>query len=173
MFSKGDYIVYGNSGVCKVENVGPMSSNSSMKERVYYTLMPYYSKNTKIFTPIDNEKIIMRRVMSKEKAVQLIDDMKNIDSLWIQDERKREQEYKEAFKKCDCRELVKIIKSIYTRKASRMAEGKKVTSGDEKYFQLAEESLYDELAISLGIDREDVKDYVLTRADSIFEEDEQ
>ena len=56
-----------------------------------------------------------------------------IDSLWIQDEKRRELEYKEAVKKSDCREFVKIIKAIYLRMQSRMAEGKKVTSGDEKY----------------------------------------
>ena len=42
----------------------------------------------------------------------------------------------------------------------RIAEGKKVTASDERYFHMAEESLYGEFAIALGIEREEVKDFI-------------
>ena len=49
---------------------------------------------------------------------------------------------------------------------ARIAEGKKVTSSDSKYFHIAEDSLYGELAISLGMEKEEVKDYIHERIDS-------
>lgn len=168
MFVVGDYIVYGNKGVCKVINIGVMNSIGIPKDKLYYTLEPVYTTGSKIFTPVDNEKVKMRPVMNKEEAIGLIEDIDNIDALWVQDEKRREMDYKEAVNKCDCRELVRIIKAIYLRKQSRLAEGKKVTSGDEKYFKIAEEDLYGELAIPLQMDRSQVKDFVIEKVKELI-----
>jgi CarD family transcriptional regulator len=168
MFVVGDYIVYGNKGVCKVINVGVINSVGLPKDKLYYTLEPVYTAGSKIFTPVDNDKVKMRPVMNKEEALGLIDDIDNIDALWILDEKRREMEYKEAVGKCDCRELVRIIKAIYLRKQSRLAEGKKVTSGDEKYFKIAEEDLYGELAIPLQMEKNQVKDFVIEKVKQLI-----
>lgn len=171
MFEKGDVIIYGNDGVCTVEKIGPLDSKLTTKGRIYYTLQPVYRKESRIFTPADNEKVCMRSVISKKEAMELIDDIVNIEFLWITDEKGREYEYKEAIRKCDCRELVRIIKTIYSRKQSRIAEGKKVTAVDDKYFHLAENSLYGELAIPLKMTREEVKKYVEERVAQLEEKE--
>jgi CarD family transcriptional regulator len=167
MFNIGDYVIYGTNGVCKVEKIGAINDFGISNDRVYYTLCPRYKKDSKIFTPIDSNKVIMRPVMSKDEAMQLIDEINDIESLWIPDEKRRETEYKEAIKTCSCRELIKIIKTIYLRKESRLAEGKKVTIKDEMYFSMAEDNLYGELAISLKMDKEAVKEFVVTRVDQL------
>lgn len=165
MFEVGEYIIYGRSGVCKIEKVGSLDIVSIEKGKIYYTLVPVYTKESKIFTPVDNQKIIMRRVISKEKAINLIENIKDTDLLWVEDDKKREGIYKEALRKCDCKQLIKIIKTLYLRKQSRIEEGKKVLSGDEKYFNMAEENLYGELAISLDMDIDKIKNFVIERLD--------
>ena len=50
-------------------------------------------------------------------------------------------------------------------KVKRLAEGKKITVSDERFFKLAEDSLYGELAISLGLEKDKVRDYVTERID--------
>ena len=40
MFEVGDYIICGNNGVCRVENIGPMKISGMKKDRIYYTLSP-------------------------------------------------------------------------------------------------------------------------------------
>jgi CarD family transcriptional regulator len=172
MFIVGDYIVYGNKGVCKVVNIGTMNSTGLSKDRLYYTLEPVYTAGSKIFTPVDNEKVKMRPVMNKVEALSLIDDIDNIEALWIIDEKRRELEYRDAVNKCEGRELIKIIKAIYLRKQSRLAEGKKVTAGDEKYFKMAEEDLYGELAIPLNMPRDDVKEFILQRVKDLVKKQE-
>ena len=49
------------------------------------------------------------------------------------------------------------------KKQERKAQGKKVTAGDERYFKLAEEHLYGELAIALGIEKDKVGSYIEKR----------
>ena len=80
--------------------------------------------------------------------------------LGISDEKKREECYKDIIKTCDPKLFVSIIKTIYTRRQQRISEGKKSTASDEKYFQMAEEKLYGELAIVLDIEKASVKDYI-------------
>lgn len=156
MFKVGDLIVYGNTGVCTVEKIGKPEL-AGVEEKDYYTLSPYYSKNSKIFTPCDNDKVVMRPVISKKEAEKLLQDIPQIQLLVITDEKKREERYKEIMKSCDCRNFVSILKTIYNRKKVRLAEGKKVTASDERYFNMAEDKLYGELAIALGVEKSQMK----------------
>ena len=68
----------------------------------------------------------------------------------------REQNYKEAVKANDPEALVAIIKMIYQRKEKRLAQGKKCTATDTRYFQLAENLLYMELGVALGKPKQEV-----------------
>lgn len=169
MFHIGEMVIYGSNGVCRVENVGPIDSAMDSQREEYYTLSPLNNKESKIFTPVDNPRVIMRPTISKEEAQKLISEIKDVESLWIVDERKRENEYKEALRKCDCRECVRIIKTIYDRKKERIADGKKVTAVDEKYYNIAENNLYGELAISLGMGIEEAKEYVVSEVQKMVE----
>jgi len=54
-----------------------------------------------------------------------------------------------------------MIISLYHRKEERIAGGKKATSTDERYFHAAEDILYGELGIVLGMDRDKVRDCVM------------
>lgn len=160
MFAVGDYIVYGNNGVCLVEKVGSLESAIASKDKVYYTLSPCYTKGSTIFIPADNTKVRMRPVMTKQECLDLIGEMKEMEDLWIKDEKSREAEYKQALQSGEAAELVKVIKTIYKRKESRIAEGKKITSTDEKYCHMAEERLYGELAVAFGMKKEEMPEFI-------------
>lgn len=163
MFGVGEFIIYGSNGVCEIVSVGPVEGTGTVKDRIYYTLKPVNSRGSTIFTPADNEKVFMRPLVSKEEALRLIDGAGESEELWISDEKKREMIYKEAIAKCDCDELVKMIKTIYLRMQGRIKEGKKITNSDEKYFHLAEERLYSELAVALGIKSDEVKELFIEK----------
>lgn len=167
MFEKGNYIVYGTSGVCKVEDITTMNMDGIARDRLYYVLSPLSQAGGKIFTPVDNQKSLMRGIVSEEEAVSLIDEMPKIEALWIANDKQREAGYKECMKSCDCREWVKIIKALYLRKTERSAQGKKITSTDEKYLKMAEEALYSELSIPLGIPKNEMIDYIAARVDKM------
>ncbi len=167
MFEVGDYIVYSSKGVCKVEDIGTIDMDGISKERLYYTLTPVYDKGGHVFTPVDNNKVVRRPVISREEAEELIEGIEEIEALGIKDDRKREAEYKEALKKCDTKEWIRILKMLYARRDKRIAEGKKMTSSDEKYLNLAKESLDGELAIALKISREEVDEYIESRTRNV------
>lgn len=125
MFQVGDFIVYGSTGVCEVESIGTLDIPGMSKDRVYYTLRPCYEQRSTIFTPVDNEKVIMRSVLTRQEALELIDGIKEIGFLGITDEKRREAEYRECFLKCDCRELVKDDQYDLSKKAGAYFSGEK------------------------------------------------
>ncbi len=161
MFGVGDYVIYGSEGVCRVGEIGQLNLDGKKTEKEYYTLFPVYASGTKVYSPVDNKKIVMRAIISKEETNRLISEIPEMGPIEVSDERSREQAYKEVLKNCDCRELVRLIKTVYTRRQKRLSGGKKVTAIDEKYFKSAEAQLYGELAIPLELKREEVRNYII------------
>lgn len=160
MFEKGEYIVYGTSGVCKIEDITTMNLEGISKEKLFYMLSPLCQNGGRIFTPVDNQKTLMRPILSQEEANDLIKDIPRIEGLWIVNDKQREEAYRECMRGCDCRGWIRIIKTLYLRKRERSAQGKKATATDEKYLKLAEDYLYSELSIPLEIPKERMEAYI-------------
>lgn len=160
MFEKGELIMCGGHGVCRVNDIIGNPIDRLDLKRKYYVLEPVFEKASTIYTPVDNDKIVMRRIMNKEEAEKLIAHIEDIETVWIQEEKRREQTYKEAIRTYDSRSLVQIIKTLYQRRKSRINEGKKVLSSDEQYLHKAEELLYSEMSLALSIPKERVEAYI-------------
>lgn len=158
MYLIGEYVIHNSGGICQIKEIMKMNLTGTQKE--YYLLIPLGEKGSKIYTPVGSENGTVRTVITKEQAWKLIDEMKSIDELWIENDKEREMKYREAIKSCEPRELVKIIKALYSRKQRRLAEGKKNTVTDEKYFKLAEDNLYSELAFALDEKKENMRELI-------------
>lgn len=163
MFQVNEVVVYGHHGVCEITEIGTLKMPMADKEKLYYTLRPVYHKDSSVYAPVENHKIIMRPVITKEAAETLIRRIPEIETVWIVNEKAREVQFKEALQTCDCEELIKIIKTLYHRKQQRLESGKKVTVVDEKYFRQAEDKLYEELAFVLGMEKNQVSQYISKR----------
>ena len=98
--------------------------------------------------------------MTEEEAWNLIHRINEIDELTIENENVREQRYKETIRGGNPESLVGIIKMTYIRNKKREDAGKKGTAMDERYFELAENNLYSELAFALNKSKEDISDLI-------------
>ncbi|MCD7746109.1 MAG: CarD family transcriptional regulator [Lachnospiraceae bacterium] len=160
MYSVGDYVVKANNGVCRVEDIVHLDVSNVSKDKLYYLLIPQADRGAKLYVPVDTNSTSIRSVLSEESAWDIIEEIPDIEETWIANDKLREQEYKEALKSCDPRLLVGIIKNIYLRKKKRQAEGKKSTSIDDRYFNLAEQALYSELAFAIGREPEEINEII-------------
>ncbi len=161
MYQIGDYVVKANAGVCRVADIQEMSLTDTSESKLYYLLLPLENANRKIYIPVNptgNNKV--RKVMSADEAWQMILAIPKIESVVIQNEKQREQQYKQAIQSCNPKLLVGLIKNVYQKRMKRMAEGKKNTIVDERYFKLAEDNLYEELAFALGKNKEDISQII-------------
>ena len=163
MFEKGQYIIYGIRGVCEVMDITTIDRPGGPQGKLYYVLRPYYHQDSKIVTPVDSDKTVIRPLLTREEALELIDRLQDVQEMEVTEDKQREERYKEALKTCDCRVWVSMIKALYLRRKDRIEQGKKMTDLDERYFKTAEENLYSELALSLGMSRDEMVDYIKER----------
>ena len=160
MFSVNDYVVLGNHGVCVMKAIGRLDVGVAERGRLYYTLEPLYTQKNTIYTPVDSEKNSLRRAITREEALELIDRIPQVETVWVPDEKRREERYREIMRQNDCMGWMQIIKTLYLKKQKRLAEGRKNTARDELYLKLAEDFLYGEFAAALDVEKDEVEDLI-------------
>lgn len=158
MFSVGDKIVYGENGVCTVEKIEPLASAAS-KDKLYYHLSPLIGSGT-YFAPVDSGAF-MRLVISREEAEALIDAMPGIEPAICNDNRFNHVDayYKDLFRLHTNEALVAIVKGLRCRMALRKSR----SSRAEATLKRAQDMLHGELSVALGIELEQVEDYISQR----------
>jgi len=165
MYSVGDKIIYGETGVCTVESIGPLEISGAPKDRLYYSLRPLVGSGT-YFAPVDSG-VYMRPVMSRAEAEALIDAMPGIEPALCNDSRFNHVDafYKELFRQHSCEALVSIVKGLHCR----MAERKTKSSRAEATMKRARDMLHGELSVALDLDIREVESYIDSRIGSITE----
>jgi len=164
MFAIGTMIMYGNTGVCEVIGYSTPNIPGIPRGTKYYTLRPLYQSGT-IYCPIEQPKIFMRPIMSRDEAEELIAHIPEIEENPFHSPRLQElsEHYREAIGSHNSADLVEVIKSVYCKKKEAEAAGRHLSQMDDRYMKLAEELLHGELAVVLGIPKEEVKAYIARR----------
>lgn len=157
MFHKGDYIVYGISGPCLVADVTRLSMPGCDGKRKYYVLRPVNSSKSTIYSPVDNDKVIIRQIITREEAEDLLQEIPGIKQIHVENEKLREEQYKEIMKNSDLHDCIGLIKTLYHKRQVRLDQGRKFTSVDERYLREALDTLTSELAIALDMDNQEAE----------------
>ncbi len=160
MFEIGDYVIKAHNGICRIEDILQLDLPNADKDRLYYLLIPLENKNSKLYVPTDTAEHSLRKVLTDEEAWNVIQNIPKVEAAWIANDKLREQAYKEAIQSCEPAALVSIIKNLYMRRKQRTEQGKKSTATDERYFKLAEDSLYSELAFALGKEKNEMRQLI-------------
>ena len=157
----GDLVSKPVTGICKIEDILYLTPQDEKNNKLYYLMKPIEDEKDKIYVPVSNSDLRLRLCLTKEEAWNLIKRIPEIPTAWINNEKLREQNYKEAVKANDPEALVAIIKMIYQRKQKRLAQGKKCTATDARYFQIAENLLYMELGVAIGKPKKEVCETII------------
>ncbi len=167
MFQIGDLVICSDTGVCRVESIGKIDMPWIDKNRLYYTLHPVY-KEGKLYVPIDTD-IFMRPVVTYEETQQLIDSIPVIQAMDCagQDHKTLKEYYSKLLHTHNCKDLIKLIKTIYEKNIITKSNGKQPGQIDSKFIKQAEDSLYSEFAIALDIPKEQVKEYIESKINEI------
>ena len=125
MFEVGDFVIYGSKGVCQIKKVGPIEMPGVSKDKLYYTLSQVYLKGSTIFTPVDNDKIRIRKILTRQEADVLIDEIQSLEPVWISDDKEREKGFTEALRNGDCKSLCMMIIALISEKKKELQTEKK------------------------------------------------
>ena len=164
MFQAGDLVVYGTTGVCRVESIDQPNMTGADRHKKYYRLKPFYQDGV-IYTPVDNTKVSIRPVISREDAENLIDLIPGIraEAYRAPTLQALAQHYQTAFRSHSCQDLVELIMSIYTKQQETTSQNRRLGMVDERFLKQAERLLYGELAVALEIPFDEVQPYISNR----------
>ncbi len=160
MFSVGEAVIYGTHGVCKI--TGTQDMTIEHQSRPYYVLQPVFEDRSTFYLPIGNKEVEakMHRVLSAEEICALIKEMPDEDTIWIENDRERKEQYKKILLGDDRPALVKLIKTLWLRQQELEGKGRKLRATDERLLKDAEDTLSDEFAHVLNIKREEVLPFI-------------
>lgn len=170
MYKIGDMIVYeGSCSVCKISDIAAFDFRGSDEDRLYYVLKPLH-QDCVIYNPVDNAEALMRPIITKDEAQDLIDRIPEMDVMQtslgarrFQEAKQIAQHYESIIKGRDCASLIGLVMSINDRKQSLAKQDRHIGSMEASTMKRAENMLFDELSVALSIPREDVRQYIETR----------
>ena len=161
MFRKGELVIYGNDGICRIEEIGiPVGTPMEHSGKEYYMLTPVFGSGM-IYAPLDT-KVFMRPILTKEEAEQMIRQMPEIqeESVIGRDVRTLNEMYKGFLATHQCEDLVRLIKTLYVKEKTMEGNGKKLAKTEQEFSKVAKELLHREFAIALDIPYEEVSVYI-------------
>lgn len=154
-FAIGDLIVYGETGVCRVDDIVERVFLDEMQ--LCYKLQPIY-QSCVIFTPVENGNVFMRPILDRDSAEALIKGASATAPVDYAASAPRElsAKYDAVIKSHDCTEWLGLVISIRTKKDIAIAGKKKTSAVDERFGKKAEDLLFGELAAALGVTKSDI-----------------
>ena len=158
MFKINEYVVYGQNGVCMIEDIEKMILRN--EELEYYILSPINNKKMTIKIPVNNKTMSIRDLMSKKEIMNLIEFISKKETIEIEDYRKKNQEYKSIIRSGNVTDIIKVINSINVEKDEKESLGKKINKTEDDILMNAKIQLYQEISIVLGININEVEAYI-------------
>jgi len=164
LFAVDELIVYGATGVCRVQEICRTDWGG---DRLYYLLSPLYQDGV-IYAPVEGGKVQMRPVIGAEEANAIIDRIPTItaEAYYNPSSQQLAEHYQQAMQRFSCEDLVMLTMSIYHKKQDVESRRRKFGQVDQRFLKKAEDMLFGEFAVALGIAREEVGDYIAARLKS-------
>lgn len=150
MFGIQSMVIYGVVGVCEVKDISTPPIKGIDGE--YYFLQPVYDDKGIIYSPVNNNKAMIRAVISKDEADKLIDKAQNCKQDEELNSKVMPMQYDEMMKSQDAYKLLHLIRHFYNIKNERAKDLRKMKSADTRMLQAARKLLYGELAVATDTD---------------------
>lgn len=154
MYEVGTPVLYGRTGVCRVEGIGtpPFQKNDGHS---YYMLRSVFSTSGElIYIPVDTS-VSIRPLIDSGEAADCLDLIPRLKPKAFHSKRPAEltAHYQELLASCDLKSCLLLIKEVYFKQK----EQKKLGQVDSRYLKIAERLACEELAAVLGTGPESIR----------------
>ena len=167
-YNKGDYVIYGTNGICKIDDIQKMTFPMETEEHTYYILKPISNKSSILFVPSNRPELVskMRYILTRDEIDNILSSPKEKEMQWIEDKNARASMFKNMMREGSPEKLLKLIKCLYERKSYLLENGKKLTITDDNVLTSAEKLVCEEFAFALGIDEDKVAEYIKNKIEN-------
>ncbi len=158
MYTVGTSILYGRTGVCRVENIGALPFQKREGD-IYYTLRSVFSTSGElIYIPVD-AAVLMRPLIGGREASDYLDRIPGLEPKAFSSRKPAElsAHYQRALASCEPESCLLLIKEIYLKEKELAAHKKRLGQVDSRYLKIAERLVCEEFAVTLNTGPESIK----------------
>ena len=149
MYSLGEKVIYGMQGVYVITDLEQRIIDG--KQVTYLVLEPPGNSGSRYLVPTHNAAAMakVRPILTREEMEAMLASGRLRTDVWIIDEGKRKQRYKELITSNDREQLSGMLAALYRHRSALTAAGKKIHMSDENFLRDAEKILSGEIAAAL------------------------
>ena len=158
MYTVGTQVLYGRTGVCRIEAIGP-APIQKYDEQCYYKLRAVFSTSGEcIYIPVDTAMPI-RPLINSNEASDYLERLSQLkpQSLSSQNLVESVSHYQEVLASSNPWNILLLIKEIYLKEKELAAHHKKLGQADSRYLKIAERLVCEEFAMALQTTPESIK----------------
>ncbi len=150
LFKEGDYIFYGSGGLCRIDSICEMPFEGAKVGIPYYILHTLSEPKQTILNPSDNERVLMRPVMTKDEAMNIFAALPSLLPFEAPSSKLLREKYIAAIKSASPTEWGKILRTYETRRRASELRLLRVTEAERNFYTQAMALLCSEIALVLG-----------------------
>lgn len=154
MYSIGDVAFYNAYGICTVQGIEEREFNGQTQP--YYILQSTHYPTLTLYHPVNSDNPQLKKILSKQEALQLLDCFKQPASTWEERPNTRSQQFKEILNSQNHLRIAQLMNTICRKKNELESAEKKLAPQDMQTLQRIAPILYDELALALDLTKEQV-----------------
>ena len=161
-FSVNDQVIH-----CR-EGLSVIYDTSNMGDRDYFLVKANRGSGETIYVPFATATNIIRHLMNRDEADDLLRFMKGIEKNFNPNTKQRRDGYKRSLASGDIKEIATLSRHLYFFNELGPDNGEiKLGPVDLDMLEYADNMLMDELAIAYQISREEINNFINNRIDSI------
>ncbi len=151
MYQPGDRIVYSVHGVCSVVEIEIKRIDRAKIS--YYVLEPVDQPGARYYVPTEKPAAVakMRPILSQEELAGLLSGYASVDALWIPDENRRKQQFRELISGGEREDILAIIRLLHRHRKQQEDIGKRLHLCDENLLRDCEKMLISEISVVLSL----------------------
>ena len=159
MFKINDSVIH-----CR-EGLSTIVSMSNMNGRDYFLVNVSKNSGETIYVPVETAENIIRPLMDKKEADELLKYIKKIKKEFNANTKQRRDAYKKMLSSGNVKEIAYLYRQLYFYEQIGGENNTEIKLGpvDIDMLSYAENMLMDELSITYGVSRTEVKEFIQQR----------
>ena len=163
MFKINDSVIHCREGLSTIISI------NNMNGRDYFLVSVNRNSGETIYVPVETAENIIRPLMDKKEADELLKYIKKIKKEFNSNTKQRRDAYKKMLSSGSVKEIAYLYRQLYFYEQIGGENNTEIKLGpvDIDMLSYAENMLMDELSITYGVSRNEVKAFVQQRINSL------
>lgn len=158
-YSVGEKVIHRRNGVSVIFNI------ISLNEREYYIVRVLGGDGENIYVPLENEHNVIRPIMNKEEADELLKSLKDMKKEFNPNTKQRRDAYKKRLSSGNVEDVAYLYRQNYLYEVD--PSNVKLGPSDIDMLNQASKMLLNELRLTYDVDEDEIKEYVIKKIESL------